>query len=57
MDTVRAALPDLNTLDPEALKALVREQHAQLLSHEAEIEHLKLLIAKLQRRQFGRKSE
>jgi transposase len=57
MDTARAALPDLNTLDYEALKALVREQHAQLLSHEAEIEHLKLLIAKLQRQQFGRKSE
>jgi len=57
MDTARAALPDLDTLDAEALRALVREQHAQLLSHEAEIEHLKLLIAKLQRSQFGRKSE
>ncbi len=29
----------------------------QLLSREHEIEHLKLLIAKLQRMQFGRKSE
>jgi len=57
MDTARAALPDLDTLDHEALKVLVREQYAQLLSHEAEIEHLKLLIAQLQRQQFGRKSE
>ncbi len=29
----------------------------QLLSHQSEIEHLKLLIAKLRRMQFGRKSE
>jgi hypothetical protein len=28
-----------------------------LLSHQSEIEHLKLLIAKLRRMQFGRKSE
>ena len=57
MDAARITLPDLDLLDHEALKALVREQHAQLLSHEAEIEHLKLLLAKLQRLQFGRKSE
>ena len=57
MVAVRPFLPDLDALDAEALKTLVREQHAQLLSHEAEIEHLKLLIAKLQRQQFGRKSE
>jgi transposase len=50
-------LPDLNLLPAEALKALVRAQHEQLLSRESEIEHLKLLIAKLQRMQFGRKSE
>ncbi len=31
--------------------------HEQLLSHQSEIEHLKLLIAKLRRMQFGRKSE
>ena len=57
METARATLLDLDTLDPEALKALVREQHAQLLSHEAEMEHLKLLTAKLQRLQFGRRSD
>jgi len=59
-----AALPDLNVLPAEALKALILAQHdqliatrEQLLSRENEIEHLKLLIAKLQRMQFGRKSE
>src|ERR1700681_827864 len=51
------ALPDLNQLDPTALKALILSQHEQLLSRDNEIEHLKLLIAKLRRMQFGRKSE
>src|SRR6201987_3745439 len=69
--TQRTDLPDLDQLDPDALKALVRAQHAeivrqdqalltkdeQLLSRDAEIEHLKLLIAKLRREQFGRSSE
>ncbi|MGC2672868.1 MAG: IS66 family transposase, partial [Candidatus Acidiferrum sp.] len=69
--TLRATLPNLETLNPEALKALIFLQHEQLLSQseellckseqlasrEAEIEHLKLLIAKLRRMQFGRKSE
>jgi transposase len=50
-------LPDLNQLDPTALKALILSQHEQLLSRDNEIEHLKLLIAKLRRMQFGRKSE
>src|ERR1700680_3099293 len=67
----RAALPDLDTLNHEALKALIVAQHAQipskdeqllhreeqLASREEEIERLKLLIAKLRRIQFGRKSE
>src|SRR5206468_7062851 len=52
-----AALPDLNVLPADALRALILTQHQQLLSRENEIEHLKLLIAKLQRMQFGRKSE
>jgi transposase len=51
------ALPDLNTLDREALKALVITTHQRLLSRESEIEHLKLVIAKLRRMQFGRRSE
>jgi transposase len=50
-------LPDLNLMPAEGLKALVLAQHEQLLWRESEIEHLKLLIAKLQRMQFGRKSE
>jgi transposase len=50
-------LPDLNTLDGDALRAMIVAQHEQLLSHRTEIEHLTLLIAKLQRMQFGRKSE
>jgi transposase len=57
MAAARATLPDLDTLDTEALKALIFTQHAQLCAHETEIEHLKLLVAKLQRLQFGRKSE
>jgi transposase len=52
-----STLPDLNTLDQETLKELLRTTHAQLLSRQSEIEHLKLLLAKLQRMQFGRKSE
>ena len=60
-------LPD----DIDALKALLRErdarierlqdvvdsQEAVIATGKAEIEHLKLLIAKLRRMQFGRKSE
>jgi transposase len=51
------ALPDLNVLPADALRALVLAQHEQLLSREREIEHLKLLLVKLHRMQFGRKSE
>jgi transposase len=50
-------LPDLNQLDRASLKALILSQHEQLISRDAEIEQLKLLIAKLRRMQFGRKSE
>jgi transposase len=69
--TLRVSLPDLDTLTPEALKALIVAQHEQILSQDEqllskdeqlasrdeEIERLKLLIAKLRRMQFGRKSE
>src|SRR6266536_3406459 len=65
------ALPDLNVLPAEELRALVLTQHEQLVSaedkltttqeqlqsREREIEHLQLLLAKLHRMQFGRKSE
>ena len=65
------ALPDLKALPAEELRALILAQHRellstedklaatqeQLLSREREIEHLKLLLVKLHRMQFGRKSE
>jgi transposase len=52
-----ASTLDLDTLDTAALKALIRSQDEQLSSRAAEIERLKLLIVRLQRMQFGRKSE
>src|SRR5882762_8835704 len=58
------ALPNLDALNHNELKALIFSQRAQLLSKDEqlqsrdhEIEHLKLLITKLRRMQFGRKSE
>jgi transposase len=64
LDMVPASLPDLDGLDPEALKALViakhsesLEQHKELTSSTHEIEHLKLVIEKYRRMIFGRKSE
>jgi len=64
MPAALAPLPDLSTLNGAALRALLvlqqeslAEHHAQLVAHETEIEHLKLLILKLRRMQFGRKSE
>jgi len=50
-------LPDLSVLDVHALRDLVLCQHEQLRSRETEIENLKLLVIKLKRMQFGRKSE
>jgi transposase len=52
-----APLPDLETLDAAALKDMVVRLHAEMSSHAAEIERLRFLIARLQRLQFGRKSE
>ena len=58
---ISAALPDLDALDIEALKALVIAKHDELLeqqrSNTQEIEHLKLVIEKYRRMIFGRKSE
>jgi transposase len=48
--------PPLPT-DVEALQRMVPEQRAALASNTIEIEHLKLVIAKLRRLQFGRSSE
>ena len=55
-----AALPDLDPLDKEALKALLVERHrehieAEIIQNE-QIEHLKLVIEKLRRTLFGKKS-
>jgi transposase len=44
-------------MDSEGLKALIVEQHFQLISHDNEIENLQLLIFKLKRMQFGPSSE
>jgi transposase len=57
MVATRTTLPDLNTLDADTLRELLLATHEQLLSRDHEIEHLMLLIAKLRRMQFGRKSE
>lgn len=57
MNHAAGVLPDLEALNPSELKALIVEQHEQLLSRDAEIEHLQLLLAKLRRMQFGRSSE
>ena len=57
-------LPDLSTLDREALQTLLLAEHQerlathqQLLQRESEIETLQLLLSQLRRMQFGRKSE
>jgi transposase len=56
-----ASLPDLDSLDLEAVKALLIAQHekytATLTSRASEIERLMLLVEKLQRMLFGAKSE
>ena len=57
MSAAGTQTPDLSTLDTDALKDLVLSLQAQLQSRNTEIENLKLLILKLMRLQFGRKSE
>ncbi len=64
MSEAPSSLPDLRQLDSDALRTLILSQHEQIVfqreqlaSRDAEIEQLKLLIAKLRRMQFGRKSE
>jgi transposase len=57
MDAAHHVFPNLDQLDLTALKALIVAQQEQILSHKNEIEHLKLLIAKLRRMRFGRSSE
>jgi hypothetical protein len=52
-----APLPGLHALDATALRDIVVQQQAQIFSRDAELECLRLVIARLQRIQFGRKSE
>ena len=61
---ISPSLPNLDTLDFEALKAMVIAQHSDLLRqhqsssrHGQQIEHLKLVIEKYRRMLFGSKSE
>src|SRR5580692_12027950 len=57
MADAHASVVDLSRLDRERLEALVVAQQEKLLSRNSEIEHLKLIIAKLRRMMFGTKSE
>ena len=57
MAVARRTLPDLSGLDGDALRALILLQQEELASRDTEIENLKLLVLKLKRMQFGRKSE
>ena len=59
--SLETALPDLDSLDLEAMKALVIAQHERytrtLSSRATEIERLTLSVEKLKHMLFGRKSE
>src|ERR1700729_374997 len=57
MADAHASVVDLSRLDRETLEALVLAQQEKLLTRNSEIEHLKLIIAKLRRMMFGTKSE
>ena len=57
MAVARRTLSDLSALDADALRALILAQQEELASRDTEIDNLKLLILKLKRMQFGRKSE
>ncbi len=57
MAVARRTLPDLSGLDADALRTLILLQQEELASRDTEIENLKLLVLKLRRMQFGRKSE
>src|SRR6202167_2565519 len=57
MADAHASVVDLSRLNRGALEALVLAQQEKLLTRNSEIEHLKLIIAKLRRMMFGTKSE
>ena len=57
MAAARLTLENLKTLDADALRSLILLQQEELSSRNTEIDHLRLLILKLKRMQFGHKSE
>ncbi|GAC1502796.1 MAG: IS66-like element ISEc8 family transposase [Vulcanimicrobiaceae bacterium] len=57
MESAGVEVVDLDELSVAELKALLREQQAEILSYKAHIESLKLQIIKLRRLQFGNRSE
>ena len=57
MAAARLTLEDLKALDADALRSLILLQHEELSSRNTEIDHLRLLILKLKRMQFGHKCE
>jgi hypothetical protein len=57
MHKMPSVAADLCSLDGETLVRLVLAQQEKLLSRDSEIEHIKLIIAKLRRMMFGTKSE
>src|SRR3954451_24420971 len=54
MAAARLTLTDLKALDAHALRTQILLQQDELSSRNTEIDHLKLLILKLKRMQFGR---
>jgi transposase len=57
MAVAEHALPDLNALDKDALKALVLAQQSELAARQTQIENLKLMLVQLKRMHFGPRSE
>ncbi|MGH7714670.1 MAG: IS66 family transposase, partial [Vulcanimicrobiaceae bacterium] len=57
MESASVEVVALDDLSVTELKALLREQQAEILSYKAHIESLKLQIIKLRRLQFGNRSE
>jgi transposase len=52
-----AALPDDVKMLQQMVRSLAAERTTALVAAQAEIEHLRLIVQKLQRNQFGRRSE
>src|SRR5215210_5037038 len=57
MDIDLAALPDDVKMLQQMVRSLAAERTTALVAAQAEIERLRLIVQKLQRSQFGRRSE